>query len=223
MIRRWGLLAGLLALAGCTHAQPRAQVEDESDRPEKEPAAVRTIGDITTVGNVDDLVVAGVGLVTGLENTGGGVPPGSERAALEDYLRKRGAENIKELFNSKTTSLVRVAAHIPAGAHKGDPVDISVTVPDTSRTTSLRGGKLEECLLYNFDSTRNLSEAVRTATNQPASTRPEALIRGHAQVRAEGLVVAGVAGTSDEGDPSQKRGVVWAGGKFVGVDRPFTL
>jgi hypothetical protein len=223
MIRRWGLLAGLLALAGCTHAQPRAQSEDEGDRPDKEPAAVRTIGDITTVGNVGEVLVAGVGLVTGLENTGGGVPPGPERAALEDYLRKRGVENIKELFASKTTSLVRVAARIPAGAHKGDAVDISVSIPEASRTTSLRGGQLEECLLYNFDTTHNLSEAVGAGTNPRLQDRPNALVRGHAQVRAEGPIVAGVAETGSDGDPSQKRGVVWGGGRFTGPDRPFIL
>ena len=82
MIRRWGLLAGLLALAGCTHAQPRAQSEDESDRADRESAAVRTIGDITTVANAEYIPVTGVGLVTGLENTGGGVPPGRPKCGL---------------------------------------------------------------------------------------------------------------------------------------------
>jgi hypothetical protein len=223
MIRRWGLLAGLLALAGCTHAQPRAQSEDETDRAEREAAAVRTIGDVTTVANVEYIEVRGVGLVTGLENTGGGVPPGPERTALEDYLRKRGVENIKELFNSKTTSVVNVAARVPAGAHKRDVVDVSVFVPDSTRTTSLRGGTLEECLLYNFDSTRNLSAAVSAATGAEASNRPESMLRGHAYVKAEGPIIAGVATGDDNGDPSQKRGVVWGGGNYTGPDRPFLL
>ncbi|HEY1376080.1 MAG TPA: flagellar basal body P-ring protein FlgI, partial [Gemmataceae bacterium] len=158
-----------------------------------------------------------------LDNTGGGVPPGPERAALEDYLRKRGVENIKELFASKTTSLVRIAARIPAGARKGDPVDITVSAPDTSRTTSLRGGVLEECLLYNYDNTRNLSAAVAAATGREASNHPDAMLRGHALVKAEGPVVAGVAGDLEDADPSQKRGVVWGGGRFAGPDRPFIL
>src|SRR5438270_10953510 len=99
MTRRWGLLAGLLLLAGCTPQQTRLQSADEGDR-DRDPAAVKTIGDITTVTNADDVPVAGVGLVTRLEGTGGGAPPGPERAALEDSLRKAGVENIKELFNS---------------------------------------------------------------------------------------------------------------------------
>ncbi len=222
MIRRWGLLAGLLALAGCTHAQPRAQSEDESDRADRESAAVRTIGDITTVANADVIPVTGVGLVTGLEDTGGGVPPGPERSSLEDYLRKRGVENIQELFNSKTTSLVRVDARIPAGARKNDPVDISISVTDTSRTTSLRGGTLEECVLYNFDTTRNLSAAVSAATGHDSGNRPDTVVRGHSLVKAEGPVMAGVAG-DDGRDPSQKRGVVWGGGRFAGPSRTFVL
>jgi hypothetical protein len=222
MIRRWGIPTALLALAGCMHAQPRAQSEDESDHTDTAAPAVRTIGDVTTVANAEDIPVAGIGLVTRLEGTGGGVPPGPERTALEEYLKKRGVENIKELFASKTTSLVRVAARIPAGARKGDPIDISVSAPDNSRTSSLRGGVLEECLLYNFDSTNNLSAAVTAATGEKLASRPDALVRGHALVRAEGPITAGVAADADE-EPSQKRGVVWAGGKFAGPDRPFIL
>src|SRR4051812_42397105 len=89
LIRPGVLLAGLLGLAGCMHAQPRGQSEDEADRIDPATAAVRTIGDITTVANAEDVSVAGIGLVTRLEGTGGGVPPGPERAALEEYLKKR--------------------------------------------------------------------------------------------------------------------------------------
>jgi hypothetical protein len=223
MIRRWGLILGLLALAGCTHAQPRAQSEDESDRADRDTAAIRTIRDVTQVANVEDIPVVGVGIVTGLEDTGGGVPPGPDRNALEDYLRKRGVENIKELFGSKTTSIVHVSARVPAGAHKSDAVDVLVTVPENCRTTSLRGGRLEECLLYNFDTTRNLSAAVSAATGNEPSNRPETALRGHPYVKAEGAIVAGVAPSGEDADPSQKRGVVWGGGAFAGPDRPFIL
>ena len=54
-------------------------------------------------------------MVTRLDRTGGGAPAGPERAALEDFLKKEGVTNIKELFDSNTVSLVRVAARIPAG------------------------------------------------------------------------------------------------------------
>jgi hypothetical protein len=215
MIRRWGLLAGLLATLGCMHQQTRLQSADEGDR----DGEVRTVGDITTVANADAIPVIGIGLVTHLENTGGGVPPGADRAALEDYLRKLGVENIKELFNSKTTALVHLSARVPPGIHKGDPVDVFVSVPDSSRTTSLRGGVLEQCLLYNYDSTSHISAAVGA---DPAG-RSDQLLRGHALVKAKGAVVAGLALDADDDTPSARRGVVWGGGKCLMPDWTFII
>ncbi len=218
MTRRWALLAGLLALVGCVHQQARLQSEDEGDRAERE-AAVKTIGDITTVTNADPIPVAGVGLVLKLEGTGGGAPPGPERAALEEQLRKLGVENIKEVFNSKTTSLVRVAAIIPAGARKGDPVDVFLSVPESSRTSSLRGGELQECVLYNYDSTNHIS----AAAGKSAGDRPDSLLRGHPLVKAAGTVIAGVITAGADEPASLKTAVVWGGGRYTGPDLPFIL
>src|SRR5262245_1755871 len=219
MSRRGVLLAGALVLFGCTHQQTRLQSDDEPDRDAKE-AEVKTIGDITQVDGVFDIPVAGVGLVLGLEGTGGGVPPGNERSALEDTLKKKTVTNIQELFNSKTTSLVRVAARIPAAARKGDPIDLFVTVPENSRTTSLRGGTLAECILYNFDTVGNVSQAV----GNKATGRPDAFLRGHAQVSAKGRLLVGLKPEGADDEPtSLKSGVIWGGGKYIGLDRPIVL
>ena len=117
-------LRGLLATAN-----PRLQSADESEKADSTAVDIKTIGDISTMSGVEPVPVAGIGLVTRLESTGGGVPPGPERTALEEALKKKGVENIKELFNSKTTSLVHVSAYVPAGVHKGDPIDIYVIGP----------------------------------------------------------------------------------------------
>jgi len=84
--------------------------------------------------------VSSIGLVVGLEGTGGGAPPGELRKLLEMDLQKRRVQNIKELLASKNTSLVIVSGQIPAGARKDDPLDLVVSVPRESKTTSLRGG-----------------------------------------------------------------------------------
>jgi len=206
-------------LFACTHQQTRLQSDDEPDRDAKE-VEVKTIGDITQVDGVFDIPVAGVGLVLGLEGTGGGVPPGNERSALEDTLKKKGVSNIQELFNSKTTSLVRVSARVPAAARKGDPIDLFVTVPENSRTTSLRGGTLAECVLYNFDTTGHISEVV----GSKSAGRPDAFLRGHAQVQAKGRLLVGLKpeGASEE-PASLKSGIIWGGGKYIGLDRPIIL
>jgi hypothetical protein len=210
MTRRIILFAlGALCL-GCMDKQVRSQKEDEADR----TVDMRTIGDLSMVSNAQPIHVIGVGLITGLPGTGGGVPPGNERAQLENELKKLEVSNINELFTSKSTSLVRVAAFIPPGARKNDPVDILVMVPESCRTSSLRGGKLEVCWLYNFENSQNLS----TDPN-----RPDRLLRGHAMVKAEGPVLAGLPMGEDDDAPSPKIGKVWAGGKVLIADRPFVL
>lgn len=212
MVLRLFACVGLAAvLSGCMHQQVRSQKADE---PEVEPQQVRTVGDLTVVSNAMPIPVIGVGLVTGLPGTGGGVPPGNERAQLENDLKKLGVTNIQELFRSKGTSLVRVAATIPPGARKGDPVDIFVNVPEGCRTTSLRNGKLEVCYLYSFENSRNISLD---------PTRPDRLLRGHALVKAEGAVLAGLPTDMTEDAPSAKVGKVWGGGKVQMADRPFVL
>ena len=72
--RRLAAFAALLSLcAGCMHEQFRSQKADDADRETES----RTVGDLTTVGNATPIPVIGVGLVTGLADTGGGVPPGN--------------------------------------------------------------------------------------------------------------------------------------------------
>jgi Flagellar P-ring protein len=222
MFRRWffALLAGLTLTSGCMQPQTRLQSADDPDRSDREAGEIRTIGDISTMAGLDPVPVAGIGLVTGLDGTGGGVPPGPERIALEEAMKKRGVQNIKELFNSKTTALVRVAAYVPAGTRKGETVDVYVTVPETSRATSLRGGSLDECLLYNYAS----SNAISTVAGNPIGGRADATIRGHAWVKADGAILAGIRPDADPDDPpSSKSGVIWGGGKCLMPDRTFTL
>src|SRR5581483_2214310 len=103
---------------GCAMPQTRLQSEDELEPEVKYD--VKTIGDVTEVANADPIPVSGVGLVEGLEGTGGGAPPGDFRAMLERQLQKDREKDIKGLLSSKETSLVLVTALIPPGARKGD-------------------------------------------------------------------------------------------------------
>src|SRR5437660_7694385 len=109
--RAWLLAVALLGVWGCAHQQTRLQSADESDR-DKEPE-IKTIGDVTTVGNADPIPVSGVGLVYGLESTGGDPPSGSYRNLLEHHLQQEGVEHVKEVLASTDTSMVLVSALIP--------------------------------------------------------------------------------------------------------------
>jgi flagellar basal body P-ring protein FlgI len=209
--RVWVVGAVLLGLCGCASSQKtRLQSAEEVDRDPK--YGLQTIGDKSSVGNADPIPVSGVGLVVGLEGTGGGAPPGGFRTMLEDQLRKRKppVEHIKEVMASPNTSLVLVSGQLPAGAHKGDPIDVAITLPPGSKTRSLRGGYLVMCDLYNYDSTRNLNP----------QAQGDSMLRGHVMARAEGPLLVGFGDGDDANKERHAR--IWGGGRSL-IDRPFFL
>ncbi|MCI0465352.1 MAG: flagellar basal body P-ring protein FlgI [Gemmataceae bacterium] len=184
---------------------------DEAE-PKFDLKEVQTVGDVTEVGNYAPLQLSGVALVTGLDGTGGGAPTGSFRSMLEAELLKKGVRNVKTLLESRDNAVVLVSALVPAGARKGDLLDIQVSLPPGSRVTSLRGGYLQECTLRNYDSTRNLS---------PNHQGGDTLLPGHVLGRARGPLVVGFGGEGAEGERLLV-GRVWDGGVFL-TDRPFYL
>jgi hypothetical protein len=107
--------------------------------------------------------------------------------------------------------MVQVTALIPPGAHQNDYIDVDVTLPPGSRTTSLRGGRLITCDLFNYDLAKNLSE--RAANSDVA-------LKGHPLARAEGLLLVGFGDGNESA--RAKQGRIW-GGARVRADRPFYL
>lgn len=206
----WAIPLGyILVLAGCAHQQTRFQSEEEGDR--ERTADVKTIGDVTSVAGADPVPVMGVGLVVGLDGTGGGAPSGGHRSWLEADLRKRSVENPKAVLASPNGALVIVTAWIPPGTRKDDPLDLEVSLPPQSKATSLRGGYLRECQLYNFDSAKNLD---------PDYTGPDRTLKGHPVVRAQGPLLVGMGDGDERGRLRQGR--IWGGGRSK-IDRPFYL
>jgi flagellar basal body P-ring protein FlgI len=209
-IGRWavrGVLgAGLLtlvALLGCTTLQPRLQSDEENEH-----YAIETIRNKVTVGNAMPVPVGGIGLVVGLEGTGGDCPPDSWREILENELRKEGVQDIRKVMTSPDHAMVYVSGLIPPGASKGDPIDLEVYLPRNSRATSLRGGYLHKCYLFNYDFAERLSPSADP-------NGPRGLLRGHPLVVAEGSLLVGM-GTNDEDETaSLKRGRIWGGGRCL--------
>src|ERR1700730_16641700 len=71
--------AGLSVMlsGGCaTEQQTRAKAEDEIEHVNYD---VKTVGDVSAIGDIEPQQLAGVGLVTGLPGTGGNPPPGIYR------------------------------------------------------------------------------------------------------------------------------------------------
>jgi hypothetical protein len=208
--RFWVLGMAFFGFIGCAHQQTRLQAPDETER-DKE-AEVKTIGDLTIVSNADPIPISGVGLVVGLEGTGGSAPPGNYRTFLEDQLRKENVDHVKDLLASPNVAMVLVSALIPPGAHKDDPLDVEISLPPQSKVTSLRGGHLRECALYNYDTTKHLSP------NFEGSNR---LLKGHVYGMAKGPLLVGMGDGKDDA-PGHRQGRIWGGARCM-IDRPFFL
>jgi hypothetical protein len=194
-------LVTLIALLGCTTLQPRLQSDDDGEH-----YTIPTIRDKVTVGNAVPIPVGGVGIVVGLEGTGGDCPPDGYRDILENELRKEGVKDVRKAMNSPDHAMVLVSGLIPPGTSKGDPIDLEVLLPPGSRATSLRGGYLHKCRLFNYDFAERLAPSADP-------NGPHGLLRGHPLVEGEGMLLVGLGDKGEEETVSLKRGRIWGGGR----------
>jgi hypothetical protein len=193
---------------GCS-SKPLVRTQS-AEETERDRYPVKTVGDVCAFGNVAPIPVSGVGLVEGLEGTGGPAPAGGYRQMLEHDLLKQRVKDVKAVLNSPDCSLVLVSGLVPAGSRKGEHFDVQITLPAGSRTTSLRGGTLRRCLLYNYAFLRDLS---------PAYANTDATLKGQPVAVAEGAVLVGFG----RGDDSRAvRGRIWGGARSL-ASRPFHL
>jgi Flagellar P-ring protein len=222
------LLAVVGLAAGCTQEQTsRSQVSDDF----AEKVATATVGEKTDVSNAEGLPVSGVGLVWQLPGTGSKAKA-PWREFLEKSLRAKQL-NPREFLDDrdKTCSLVILNAVIPPGTRKGDPIDITVTLPPGSETTSLQGGVLFEADLYAYERAGTVRERMVSAGTADIEKSPvvsgDQLLLSQPLVRARGTLVVGrtdggkttVTATADA-PTGYTAGMVWGGGRCL-EDRPY--
>jgi flagellar basal body P-ring protein FlgI len=124
------------------------QVRVDAANPKKKkiepppPKIEETVGDLAYVLQGSEIKVEGVGLVTGLDNTGADPPPSWHRAQLVDEMSKAGVEHASKLLADPQFSMVIVRMTITAGADPQDRIDVEVEVPPNCGTRSLAGGYL---------------------------------------------------------------------------------
>ena len=182
-------------------AQPGVDAAAKKKRVEPPPPKIEeVVGDLAFVTQGGDLRVEGVGLVTGLENTGADPPPSWYRTQLVDEMSKAGVEHASKLLGNPQFSMVIVRMTIPTGANPQDRLDVEVEVPPACGTKSLAGGYLMATRLRE----------VMVAGGAPR-TGPEVAI-------AQGPIMLGSA--RNPSDP--KSGRVLGGGR-VKKDFPYTL
>lgn len=145
----------VLICAGCESlVQPinLLPLDEEKDEPRvdletKTKVDTELIGKFVNIGNLNVVRLEGVGLVTGLPNTGGDPPVSPERTMLLDDMRRRGIPNPNEILESRSTALVVVQAALPPNVDKGERFDVTVKVPGNTDVKSLNGGYLLETIL----------------------------------------------------------------------------
>jgi hypothetical protein len=188
----------LIGLAGCGKLSLRSQNPDDDDEIKVPQTAF--IADQVTVSGLHPIQVETVGLVTGLDNTGGDSPPSMWRTMVVEDMRRRGVKNPNTLLQSPSTAVVIVRAALPPVIQVGDPFDVEVVLPENTEATSLKGGWLMLCSL-----------------SEQAIVPGKAPLKGHVLGMAEGPIML----STGEGESASlagvlKRGRILGGGKYKG-------
>ena len=195
-----GALAAIAVLT-LTLTQVGAAPTKKKKKPAILPKVQETVGDISFVVSNGEVRVEGVGLVTGLDNTGADAPPSFYRKQLVDEMSKAGVEKAERLLANKQVSMVIVKMTLPMGANPTDPLDVQVEVPPACGTTSLAGGYLLTSRLFR------ITQAKGGET-----------LRDHEMAIAQGPIMIGTPAKPT--DP--KVGRVLGGGR-IKKDYPYTL
>ncbi|MGD9854228.1 MAG: flagellar basal body P-ring protein FlgI, partial [Planctomycetaceae bacterium] len=185
--------------------------EDALRRVEREERAAgkrSLVKDYTTISGNKMVVLEGVGLVTGLDGTGGDSPATNHRKELLDEMRRLQIDNPNEVLRSPYTALVTVRAFLPALVEKGEKFDVyMVKLPDGSEATSLAGGYLMKCDLWE---------------KQVVPGR--GVMSGRRLARAEGpILISADVESAKPGDAGLMRGSIPAGAVCLREEKPLAI
>lgn len=190
---------GLMALGGCMelnlfrfqNAEKDRDIEEENKDRRKE---TEFVGNYAAISGNNVIAIHGVGLVTGLNNTGEDPPPSIYRTQLEDDMKKRGVTNYREQLQSTSTALVLLTAYLPADIQKGSSFDVEVRLPPNTEATSLEGGWL-----------------LPADMTEQANVQGQGTLKGKIFGKAAGPILVSIAkGENQEG--VLKRGRILGGG-----------
>ena len=135
-----------------------------------------------------------VSLATGLAGTGGDPAPTAQRAALLAEMNRRQVEGPNAILASPSTALVVVKGLLRPGIQEGDRFDVEVLAPDSSESTSLRGGWV---LPTRLSELAVVGQSVR---------------KGHDYATAEGAILIDPSADSEEQTALTIKGRILGGG-----------
>ena len=134
-----------ISTVGCSALMPGKGDDDDNAKLKelmRAPEPPEMVREATVVQGLRPIQVVGVGAVNGLPGTGGPADPSVFRDELLEEMKRHDIKDPNKFLERADTALVRISATIPAGARRGDPVDIRVLAPKESRVTNLHDGWL---------------------------------------------------------------------------------
>ena len=169
--------------------------DTEKDKEFETKVETPFVGNYASFAGLNYVVLQGVGLVVGLDGTGGDPPPSVYREVLADDMRRRGIDDPETVLRSRDTALVIIQALLPPTIRKGEAFDVDVRVPDGDTTTSLNGGWLLET---------ELSEA--------AIVPGQGVMKGHILAKSKGSILITSGEGKSENTGLKVRGKILGGG-----------
>ena len=173
---------------------PKRDREEDNDFDTSTKIETPLLRDYISVAGNNLVALRGVGLVTGLDGTGGDPPPSHLRKELLDDMAKMKIPNPSRILASRNTALVMVTAYLPPMVREGQPFDVRVTLPPNSEATSLRGGRLLE---------------TRLAEEQAVAGRGN--LKGHQYAIATGAILTALGDGGDSNAAMMRRGSIPGG------------
>ncbi|MCA9048363.1 MAG: flagellar basal body P-ring protein FlgI [Planctomycetaceae bacterium] len=207
-----GCAGGLMNLSGASAIgtkfadlvgsnEPKRFIQKEEDNDFSDRIETPLLGDYISVTGNTLVVLRGVGLVTGLDGTGGDPPPSHLRKELMDEMVRRNIRNPGRILASRNTALVMVTAYLPAMVREGQRFDVRVSLPPNSEATSLRGGYLLE-----------------TRMSEEVTVSGRGNLKGHHYATAQGAILMALGDGGKSNSAAMRRGSI-PGGAVSNTER----
>ena len=176
----------------------RQKDEDDEDNDFETRVETPLLSDYISVQGNNMVVLRGVGLVTGLNGTGGDPPPSHLRTQLREEMVRRGVEDAGFILKSQNTAMVVVTAYLPPMVRNGQKFDVRVALPPNSNATSLKGGYLLETRLF-----------------EEQTVQGRGALKGHEYAVASGAILTalGVKNSVDTKNAMLRRGSIPGGAR----------
>ena len=185
----------------------KSKLEDDEDDDYGTSIKTPLLSEYMSVQGNTVITTRGVGLVTGLNGTGGDPTPSALRTQLKNEMSRRNVKDSKRILASQDTALVVVTAYLPAMVRKGQRFDVRVAIPPQAKATSLKGGWLLETRMF-----------------EEQNVEGRGAMKGHEYAVAGGAILTnlGVNGSSEERQGELMYGTI-PGGAMSRTERDLSI